>query len=76
MKINLPVAVTTRVGSVGLIAQKNSPKILFGAGLVLFGATVITAAQSTLKLDGVLYDIKAERRDIANAHDADLLEQA
>lgn len=70
MKINLPDAITTRVGSASLLAQKNSPKILFGAGLVLFGATVVQACQATLKLDGVLYDIKAERRDIAAAHDA------
>lgn len=64
MKINLPDAITTRVGNVSLIAQKNSPKLLFSAGIVLFGATVVSAAQATLKLDDVLDDIKSDRRDI------------
>lgn len=70
MKINLPDAVTSRAGHLSLVAQKNSPKLLFGAGIVLFGATVVSAAQATLKLDDVLESIKSDREDIKEAERA------
>jgi hypothetical protein len=70
MKINLPNAITTRAGTLSIVAQKNSPKLLFGAGIVLFGATVVSAAQATLKLDGVLYDIKHDHRAITATADS------
>lgn len=70
MKINLPDAVTARAGHLSLVAQKNSPKLLFGAGIVLFGATIVSAAQATLKLDDVLHDIKEDREDIKEANRA------
>lgn len=64
MKINLPTAVTTRAARTVLVAQKNSPKILFFSGLALMGATVVTACRGTLQLEGTLEDIKSDRQDV------------
>lgn len=64
MKLSLPNAVTTRVARSSLVAQAHSPKVLFYGGLVLMGATVVTACKGTLKLEGVLDDIKADREDV------------
>lgn len=69
MKFSLPTAVTTRAARTALVAQKNSPKILFFSGLALMGATVVTACQGTLKLEGVLEDIKADREDVKSVVD-------
>ena len=67
MKIQLPNAVTTRAARAMLITQKNSPKILFGTGIVLMGATVVTACRGTLALGDTLDDIKEEREAIQDA---------
>lgn len=64
MKINLPAAVTTRFARQVLIAQKNSPQLLFAGGIVLMGATVVTACQATLKVGDVLDDVRTDREDI------------
>lgn len=47
-------AVTSKVGRQALIAQKHSPKLLFVAGVVGVGATVILACRATLKVEEVL----------------------
>lgn len=65
MKLSLPNAVTTRAARTTLLAQKNSPQILFYTGLVLMGGTVFSAAKNTLKLEGVLDDVKKDREDVA-----------
>lgn len=54
MKINLPDSVSRKVAMTVLKTKKHSPTILFTAGLVGMGATVVTACRSTLKLEGVL----------------------
>lgn len=64
MKLSIPNAVTTRFARQVLLTQKNSPKILFGTGLVLMGATVITACKGTLSLSDELEHIRAEREDV------------
>ena len=65
MKINLPTAVTSRMSRQVLLAKKNSPQVLFYGGLFLMGATVVSASKGTLKLEGVLDDIRRDREDVA-----------
>jgi hypothetical protein len=65
MNIHLPTAVTTRAARSLLVAQKNSPKLLFGTGIVLMGATVVSACKATLNLEGTLDDIRRERENVA-----------
>lgn len=69
MKLKLPNAVTTRSAKVLLRAQKNSPQVLFYSGLALMGATVVSSARGTLKLEAVLDDIKADREDVQRVAD-------
>lgn len=64
MKINLPNAVSSRLGHTSLLAQKASPKVMFYSGLVLMGATVVTACKGTLALEGTLDDIRRDREDV------------
>lgn len=55
MKLSLiKNAVTSKVGRQVLVAQKNSPHIMFGAGVVGVVATAVLASRATLKLDDVL----------------------
>lgn len=63
----VPKSVSSRVGRSSLVVSKHSPTILFGAGLIGFGATVVLACRATLQLEEVL-DNTAE--DIALAHEA------
>jgi hypothetical protein len=60
-------AATSKAGVSLLKAQKKSPAILFGAGVVGFGATVVMASKATLKLSDIL-EQNEERQD--EAHDA------
>jgi hypothetical protein len=69
MKISLPNAVTQRFGRQVLIAQKNSPRILFVTGLGLMGATVVSSSKATLQLEGVLDEIKDNRVAVREAQD-------
>lgn len=50
----VPAAVTRRISRASIVASKNSPQILFGAGVVGFGVTVVLACRATLKLEEVL----------------------
>jgi hypothetical protein len=43
--------------------NKHSPTILFGAGMVGFGATVVMSSRATLKVEAIL---EAARTDLAN----------
>lgn len=70
MKIHLPAAVASRVALVSVKAQQNSPHILFGAGIVLMGATVVTACAATLKVEKVLDEHK-QHTEWADAHAED-----
>lgn len=60
----VPNAVSSRIGRQVLVAQKHSPTILFGAGVVGVVATTVVACRSTLKLDEVL---SASERKMAEA---------
>lgn len=50
----IPIAVSTKVARAILVGQKHSPTILFGAGILGFGATVVLASKATLRLDETL----------------------
>lgn len=52
----VPNAITRAVGRTVLRTQKNSPQLLFAAGLVGFGATVVLACKATLRLEDILVD--------------------
>lgn len=56
----VPNSVTRRAGLAALKASKHSPTILFGAGVVGFGATVVLAARATLKLEDVINDAQKD----------------
>ena len=45
---------TSKVGRQLLIAKKNSPTLMFGAGVVGMVGTTVLASRATLKLDGIL----------------------
>lgn len=62
--MNLPEAITQKIASTSLVAAKNSPRILFGAGITGFVGTTVLACRATLKLDEVLADT---RNDLAVA---------
>jgi len=60
----LPPAVTRKVGRLTLLANKNSPEILFGVGVVGVVGTVVLACRATLKVSDVLDEANKE---LANA---------
>jgi uncharacterized protein DUF6353 len=56
----VPTAIARGVARSGLIAQKNSPTILFGVGVVgMIGSTVL-ACRATLKLDETIAETKRD----------------
>ncbi len=56
----VPNKVSSTVGRQMLKLDKVSPQVLFGAGIVGFGATVVLACRATLELDNVLEDIQRD----------------
>lgn len=50
----IPNAVSSRVARQVLVAQKNSPAILFGAGIVGMVSTTVLACRATLRVEEVL----------------------
>jgi len=59
--------VTSKVGRQVLIAQKHSPVLLFGIGIIGVGTTVVLACKATLKLDEVLGEAEKIDDQIDNA---------
>lgn len=64
----VPVAVTRAIARNQLLLQKNSPKILFGAGVVGVVGSTVLACRATLKMDEVLNEAQAK---IDLAHNLD-----
>jgi hypothetical protein len=60
----VPNAVSRKVGSTSLALSKNSPTILFAAGVVGFGATVVLACRATLKVEEVLSDTQKDLMNV------------
>ena len=50
----VPNGVSSKIARQVLVAQKNSPTLLFGAGVVGVVATVVLAARATLNLEDIL----------------------
>lgn len=48
----VPNAISNKVARQALVVQKNSPTILFGAGIIGVVATAVLASKATLKLEG------------------------
>jgi hypothetical protein len=62
--MKLPAGITSRASRVGLKAKQHSPEILFAAGLVSMGATVVTACRATLKAEPILEEMIAQKERI------------
>lgn len=60
----IPNSVSRTVGRQILVAKKNSPHILFGAGVVGAVTSTVLACRATLKLDSKLDDIQNKVADI------------
>lgn len=60
----VPKAITRTVGRTVLKTQKNSPAILFAAGIVGMGATVVLACKATLRVEEVLTSHEKEMLEI------------
>jgi hypothetical protein len=60
----LPNGISTKIGRLGLLAQKTSPTVLFGVGVVGVVATVVLASRATLKLEEILQDAEKETYQI------------
>lgn len=59
----VPASATRLVGSTVLKAQKNSPALLFGAGVVGVVATTVLACRATLQVEDILIEAQ---KDLAN----------
>lgn len=72
---NVKNAVTSKVGRQILIAQKNSPTIMFAAGVTgVIGATVL-ACRATLKLEEVLAKSDNQLEQVRSLNHADYSER-
>lgn len=73
MKINVSKisnAVTSKIGRQGLKLQKQSPTIMFGAGVVGVVATVVLASRATLKLEDILDEHDINMSKATGLHNA------
>src|SRR5213083_642097 len=78
----VPHAIRRTVAEQRLLARKNAPTLLFGAGVVSMVGSTVLACNATLKVEGVLNEIeqnmdkahlakaKVEAKDKAMAHNA------
>lgn len=73
----VPVKVSRAVGLQILKTKKNSPQLLFGAGVIGMVGTVVLASRATLKLEETLAETEVERKQIALNidHNADYSEK-
>lgn len=68
----IPDAVGRHVARSALLAQKNSPGLLFGVGVVGMVGSTVLACRATLKMDSVLEDAKfTMNKAVVLAEDAD-----
>jgi hypothetical protein len=65
----IPDAIGRKIAQQGLLASENSPKILFGAGVVgMIGSTVL-ACRATLKLEETLEVVETDRQKAHDVHE-------
>lgn len=60
----LPNSVSARLGRQILTVQKHSPTILFAAGVIGVGATVVSACHATLKVEPVLEEMTLRKEKV------------
>jgi hypothetical protein len=65
----IPEKVQQKVGRELLKLDKHSPHILFGVGIVGFGATVVLASRATLQVEGVVEEFHAKKDEMHEALD-------
>lgn len=58
----VPTAISRKVASQAFLAQKHSPTILFGAGVVSMVGSTVLACRATLKLEDTLREIDQEKK--------------
>lgn len=68
----IPPKVSLVAGKVALQASKQSPHILFGAGMVGFGATIYLASKAALKLDQHIDKVQEDLNAVKEMHHDDL----
>lgn len=61
MKLTIPRGLTQFASKAALNTKQKSPTLLFAAGVVGFGTTVVLASKATLHLDEVLGEVEANR---------------
>lgn len=70
----VPNSVTSKVAHAALRVNHQSPTILFAAGVVGVGATVVLACKATLKLDDLIKDAEKTTQDIQTTQHANYTE--
>ena len=63
--------VTSKVGRKILVAQKHSPTLLFGVGVVGVVTTVVLASRATLKMEEVLSEAEKNEKDFEKLAEAE-----
>lgn len=58
----IPAAISLRLGKQALFLQKNSPQLLFGAGILGMASSTVLACRATLKTSDILQE--AEQRSL------------
>jgi hypothetical protein len=58
----VPHAISRKVAEQGLLARKNAPTILFGAGVVSMVGSTVLACRATLKLEEVLETVQKDKQ--------------
>lgn len=72
MKLNvskfIPNAVTVKLARQVLTFKKNSPGIMFGAGVAFAAIATVKACQATLKVEGILQEAEKTKIEMAEVH--------
>lgn len=69
---SLATSVTSKVGKQLLTAKQHSPSLMFAAGVVGVGATVVLACRSTLKVEEVLDELESNLTKVDTVAEAGL----
>ena len=68
----VPKKITRAVGRTVLSTKQNSPTILFGAGVVAMGATVVLAIKATLDVEEILVDHEKEMLSVTRLNNPEV----
>lgn len=67
--------VTSKAGRSLLKGQKHSPTLLFAAGVVGFGATVVMASKATLRLEEIVSENESKQNQAHDMHELGRLDK-